>query len=58
MEQVEEKEWNDYRIPFSEDTAWKKYLKENGFVVISEYLPREECEKAVDRFWDTMVLLS
>lgn len=54
----EEKEWNDYRIPFSEEENWKKYLKDNGFVVISGYLSSEECLKAVDRLWDTMVLLS
>lgn len=34
----EEKEWNDYRFPFAAEETWKKYLKENGFVVISNYL--------------------
>ncbi len=27
-----------YRFPFAEEEQWRKYLQENGFVVIANYL--------------------
>ena len=55
---MEEKEWNDYRIPYVETERWKDYLKQYGFVVVSGYLPREECAQYIDKFWRIMEHLS
>lgn len=55
---MEEKEWDDYRIPFAEAERWKAYLKKHGFVVVSDYLQRQECEHYVGRFWTVMEHLS
>ena len=30
-----------YRIPFNEEAVWRKYLQDNGFVVIANYLNQE-----------------
>ena len=47
-----------YRIPFEEEAQWKKYLQENGFVVIANYVNEEKCKEYVDKFWSFLEILS
>lgn len=48
----------DYRIPFSEVDAWKKFLEENGYVVVSGVISKEDAEKYVGEMWKVVEVLS
>jgi hypothetical protein len=48
----------EYRFDFSDSENWKAYLKENGFVVIKNYLSQETCSEFIDSFWALMETLA
>ena len=45
---------NNCRFHFQDEAAWRSHLEKEGYVVISNWIPREECAKYVEDFWDIM----
>jgi hypothetical protein len=43
---MEEKQEN-YRFGIKEEAAWRHHLDEEGFVVIKDWVEREECAERV-----------
>jgi ectoine hydroxylase-related dioxygenase (phytanoyl-CoA dioxygenase family) len=48
----------EYRFPLSNIKDWKKYLEENGFVVVSSVISKEECKKYLNEMWNVLEILS
>jgi hypothetical protein len=47
----------EYRFDYN-DLSWKKYLEENGFVVVSNVLSEEESSKTLDSMWSVLEYFS
>ena len=47
-----------YRFKFEDEAGWRKHLEDQGFVVIAEWIPREDCREYVQQFWGIMETLS
>lgn len=37
-----------YRIAYEDKAKWRQHLQEHGFVVIKNYIPKDQCEKYVN----------
>ena len=48
----------EYRFEFSNLEGWKKFLEENGYVVVSSLLTRIESDKYLNEIWKTIEILS
>ncbi len=48
----------DYIIPYINLKGWKKFLEENGYVVVSSVISKNDCEKYVNEMWKLMEILS
>ena len=49
---------DDYRIHISKTDQWKKYLEDNGFVVLTSCISINECDDYLNKMWKTMEILS
>jgi len=48
----------DYIIPYTNYEEWKRFLEENGYVVVSSVISKTDCEKYVNEMWKLMEILS
>jgi ectoine hydroxylase-related dioxygenase (phytanoyl-CoA dioxygenase family) len=48
----------EYRIPISDVETWKKFLEENGYVVVTSVLSKSECEKYLAEMWRILEVMS
>ena len=47
-----------YRIHISNTDQWKKYLEENGYVVVTSLLSENECSEYLSKLWKAVEILS